>query len=252
MSGQVLVESLITYFMLTLLFFISMEVIRLVAVKAYVQNYANMVTRDLAFQAGYFLKENSFNNEALQKNLNEEIKNNFQKNFQLRDISRYSFAPSEREGVLALNTIPVKIDLKTPWAETKAVNAKEEFGVYTSMYVCIPVMFSSVYEYAKGDTTMGHDVNSSGSQDCLGQYFSQDVRGIFWFRIRVASYAPWPASLEILTHGYGLPTTVAHLETEIYDDTLRGLDNMPLTKYLSPQQKPSEIPQGGFSNATKK
>lgn len=237
-SGQVLVESMITYFMLIILFFISMEIVRLVAVKAYLQNYVNMVTRDIAFQSGYFLKKNGFYTDDLKESIGNDIKNIFQKNFQLRNIARYSFSPSQREGVLALNAIPVSVDLRTPWGFDRTSIKPEDYGVYTAMHICIPVMFSNVYEHLKvNDVTVGHDVNSLDSRDCLGQIFSQDVRGIFWFRVRVAAYAPWPTSLEILTHGYAFPIDVAHLEQSVYEDTLGGLDAMPLVKYLSPNQQ---------------
>ncbi len=235
-NGQTLIESLIAYTLLFLCTFFVIEIARLLAFKNCLQAATSYIAHKVAYAQIDLLQKNTLKNQSEviingNKDISKKISNEMEG--YINKISTTLFSYDSKEN------IPSSSDVL--YLEKHHVNLYLKFinnsadaspGVYIESQTCLPVLFSSYFKKIKGNSEVGTTVKDL-SRTCLGHFNTSSVLPIFWFRVRVSAYSPWPASTQIFHSGLALPEKFSFLEKENTNDALSAINNFKLTNFFS-------------------
>ncbi len=252
-SGQALLESLLVHAILFLCVFGVIEVARLFAFKSCLQG----IVSDLAYEISlshlelkrrgvvpqqpgiHQLQENYFQKKIAQK-INTHLK--------LFETSKLSFDHSDTnpsKGLLFVEKNNFRIYLSfVNWPE-KGNNLKKSSGVYLKVNACLPVLFSGYFRtfLPQQNNPIGASLQqgkSSQDRNCLGQSLgiSNFFSPLFWFRVRVAAFVPWPASSSIFEKGFAIPEKMKFFSHDEYrNEVLKAIEEENLILYFKNPRK---------------
>ena len=80
---------------------------------------------------------------------------------------------------------------------------------------------------------IGKKVNGADNKkDCLGMFTDSNHNPHFSFKIRVAAFAPWPASTQIYLHGLAVPLNQKMINQELSQSLEEKLSKSNISPYM--------------------
>ncbi len=237
-SGQALVESLITYFLLFLVSFSVIELVRLQTFKMLFQVSVNYYAKYIALDEMSFIRNQYFANNPdtsfASTKLEAKIQYAIQKDLARLGTSLVSFEADST--IFTKHQINTKIDLIKDHKKYKTQNESYFAGVHLKATTCLPVLFSSFLNRFTGPekVVIGRKTQDDPfNRDCLGQFFSSNKAPKIWFRVRAAGYSPWPASTQIFYHGIGIPKKFKLIDQNQRELFLKSFENIEYKNVFS-------------------
>lgn len=242
-AGQALVETLFSFLLLFLSLFVVLEVTRLVAYKTLLQTLTSAAAKRISYSHLELLDRGIVSREKGTFELNhpkfrDQISDQISKDLHQMGSVLLSFdqknATGDSQGVLYLNKSVA--DLSIQFVNQSDQNSKLQSGVYIKVNSCLPVLFSSYFRNMAKDQAvdMGKKIGSQDqNRNCLGEFSASNWEPLFWFRVRAASYAPWPASSEIYLKGYAIPKKLYGLEDDSRQDVVRRILELNPMRFFS-------------------
>nr|BFD31884.1 hypothetical protein GTC16762_15020 [Pigmentibacter ruber] len=218
-DGLTLLEFIILFPITIFLSFSIIEISRLYAFKLFLQSISNDISIFISHQKLKISEKNvpeiDFIKNSVKKNILNKI-DNFP-TYNLHDSVNYS------------NSIYLKAEF------INSDNLSYPAGVYLKIYVCLPLLFPKLLNgYFDKSTSVGKQVKNTSfkNRNCLGHFFDYDTEDKnFYFRVRSASYVPWPASVNIFFKGLYVPNKFYGME-EINEKEKRNFFMQNIGKYL--------------------
>lgn len=246
-SGQTIVENLVSIIILLLCSFFIIEISRLYAFKSYLNVIATDIVRKISFshltliRDGIILENNK--NDYLLKKFENNIKREIEEKLNIFQSSLFSFDKIDvmnGQEILFIekHNVAIYIDLLQ-----NSKSNKYPSGVYLKINACLPVLFSGYFRKFSNNNNSFYEVGKSVNinnleskkniKNCLGLYSSSNIFApLFWFRVRAASYFPWPASTSIYKKGYSIPENILGIENKYRENVFFTLDNSDLSLFF--------------------
>ncbi|BBH53485.1 hypothetical protein [Fluviispira sanaruensis] len=235
-AGQVLVESLITQVILAISAFALIEIVRLLAFKAVFK----AAVSDIALQISHSELALKRNGSIPQKHslssfksivYDDKIKKQLQHTLKLFPTSFISFEKelnAENKWIYSIPHHNYTISLQFVFS-----NLSHPEGVYLKVTTCLPVLFSSFF-----NPSMQVGRRSQAKRNCLGHFAgAKTYNPIYWYRVRVSTYVPWPASTQIFEKGLAMPVSIYGLEENITQETMEFIREVDLSQYIFKEKK---------------
>jgi len=238
-SGQALVESILVYALLFLCAFAVIEITRLIAFKNCLQSSTSYIAHKIAYSQIDLLQKNKISNHTgIYENDNKQFSKKISTEIEsyLNTISTTFFSydnpenNKDKSGVLYIKKHDVRVYVKLVYNSQLLPS-----GIYIESQTCLPVLFSSYFRHFKEKVDIGKSVQND-SRTCLGHFNASLRIPLYWFKVRVFAYSPWPAATQIFQYGLALPDKFEALEQENRKDVLTAIESHPLTQYFSPAQ----------------
>jgi hypothetical protein len=237
-SGQTLVEFIIVYVLLFLCAFAVVEIERIIAFKNCLQASTSYIAHKIAYSQIDLLKNHKITDQTgIYENDNKQFSKKISTEIEsyLNKISTTFFSYDNNEnaaneaGVRYIKKHDVRVYLKL------ANNSKSlPSGIYIESQTCLPVLFSSYFRHFKEKFEVGKSLqDDTDSRTCLGHFNASSRIPLYWFKIQVFAYSPWPAATQIFKHGLALPDKFEALEQENRKDVLAAIDALPLTQFFN-------------------
>ncbi|MES2616186.1 MAG: hypothetical protein V4591_12325 [Bdellovibrionota bacterium] len=227
-----MIESLITYFLLFLCAFSVVEIARLITFKNCLQAANSYIAHKIAYSQidltqKNLLSKNSGENDK--KELSKKVSNEIENYLNKISSTLISYDNKEKDsaGVYFIKKHDVRVRLKFVYNSNALPS-----GVYIESLTCLPVLFSSYFRHIKDKTQVGK-LSHDDSRTCLGNFNSSVQLPLYWFRVRVAAYSPWPASTQIYNSGLALPNKFEALEQDNRIDALAAINSGKLTEFFN-------------------
>lgn len=219
-TGFATIEYLISFPLVFISFLFVLEIIRLSAYKTQMQILSNTQARLIAYRQIELMEKGIVpKNEMIlnvEKNvLIDDIKKNMSDQLDKNQMQLISFDQFDGSKQGVLKTKHSEIDVSIKIVTTKKIKNNLRPGVYVKVTSCLPVLFSGYFRHFFNDQkiNVGKSVGKeTENRTCLGQFSGSSIEPFFWFRVRTASYAPWPASTGIYLKGYAQPDQLFGLE----------------------------------------
>lgn len=204
-AGLTLVEFVLVFPLVFFLALGSLEIARLYAFKVYLQ----AITNDTAIMLSHSHLQILNKNETEKNNLLYRVKKDIEKKIQ-QFPTEFVFFQGENIEKMENNSIQMSLNFEN-YSKKNHPN-----GVYLKVNTCLPVLFSHVLNGLFDESVfIGKKTNSSNdaSRNCLGHFLKfQHSYPYINFRVRSASYFPWPASTNIFIKGFHIPKKIKGLE----------------------------------------
>ncbi len=204
-DGLTLVEFVIVFPITIFLVFGVIEIARLYAFKVYLQGITNDTTIMLSHRHIEILRKDARAQEILIQKTKEDI----ERKIQAFPTVYNSF---QEKNLLILKESSINFSLNF---ENFNKNDYPN-GVYLKINTCLPVLFSHILNKFFDDSIfIGKKNNSTKDtpRNCLGHFLKINQSYPYInFRVRSASYFPWPASTEIFNKGFHVPQKINGLE----------------------------------------
>lgn len=232
MKGQALVESLFTYLLIFLTSFCVIEIARLQAFKMLLQISVNYYAKYLALDEMKIIRNHEFILDSKKIISSHKIESQLKKfiadDLALMGTSLFSFDHNTKK--LSHHTIWVDVDLLAQQT------SQSPPGIHIKAQTCLPVLFSGFFNSFLHNLQIGRAINDPNHErNCLGEFIhahqnENTQTPLFWFRIRAATYSPWPSSTQIFYKGFAMPQKIRLIEAEQYKKFLDRISEINIQK----------------------
>lgn len=233
--GQTLIEFLITFSILILCSWVVIEVSRLIAFKNCLQAATSYVAHKISYSEIHYLQTNVLDTnlnmaknkrERISLKISSELENYLEKIMTTHFSYDNRLDQNENSDLLYIKKHDIRVYLKLVSSDKKLSS-----GVYLQTQTCLPVLFSSYFRNFKSKNEIGKTV-ADDSRSCLGHFHSSPLSPLYWFRVRVAAFSPWPASTEIFSHGLTPPKQFELLEQDNRNNILTAIKTEKLSLFF--------------------
>jgi len=215
-KGQGVVEYLLVCLILLLCTYIVIEIVRFLSFKIVLQTAVSFRTNEIAeihydlLQKG-IVKQNILIQNLKDKGFIDLYSSAIEEDINNLNTSKISYDEKKgKGGVLFIKKHSVKLTIHF----VNEGNTEKAPGVYVKAQSCLPVLFSYFYKNQSRITVGKKVLQEDDNRNCLGQFTSSSASPIFWFSVRAAAYAPWPASTDIYQKGFPLPLEMKMMSQE--------------------------------------
>ncbi|WP_186645141.1 hypothetical protein [Fluviispira vulneris] len=235
-TGQVLIEALISQVILALSAFALIEIARLLAFKAVfkaaVSDIALQISHsELALKRNRAIPQSHSNSSFKSEIYDDNIKKQLHHTLKLFPTSFISFEKELNAENIWVYSIPhhtYTISLQFVFS-----HFSHPEGVYLKVTTCLPVLFSSFF-----NPSIQVGRRSQAKRNCLGHFAGAKWHyPIYWYRVRVSTYVPWPASTQIFEKGLAIPEKIHGLEEDIIKETKEFIYAVDLSQYIFKNKK---------------
>ncbi len=230
-KGQSMLEFIVVFFSLLLCTLAIIEVCRFLAFRNKLHGATLHALEEVFYsdidlrEKGYIPKEKidiKLENKALKKS----IKYNILSLLRYESMDKISMEKTDSSNkFITIEKFDIRIDGKFIYDKRNNIAS----GIYLETQTCLPVLFSSFFNQFSTNSTLGH---KKEKRSCLGRFMKNFPYSLFWYHVRTAVYAPWPATTEIYTNGIGIPKKFSFLNQGINKDIESFLDTGNISYYL--------------------